>query len=53
LQIPTMSEFESRWRNDRTALAIMSPDVYVELTQGGLPMRLLVQDARRVIVAKP
>ena len=53
LQIPTVQEFESRWRNDRKALAIMGPDVYLELTQRGLPMRLLVEDSRRVIVAKP
>lgn len=53
LQIPTMEEFESRWRNDSKALAIMGPDVYLELTQHGLPMRLLSEDARRVVVAKP
>jgi 4-amino-4-deoxy-L-arabinose transferase-like glycosyltransferase len=53
LQIPTVEEFESRWRSDRKALAIMGPDVYLELTQDGLPMRLLAEDSRRVIVAKP
>ena len=31
----------------------MGPDVYLELTQHGLPMRLLYEDARRVVVAKP
>jgi len=53
LQIPTMEEFESRWRSDRKAIAIMGPDIYLELTQHGLPMRLLSEDARRVVVAKP
>jgi 4-amino-4-deoxy-L-arabinose transferase-like glycosyltransferase len=53
LQIPTMEEFESRWRSDRKALAIMGPDVYRDLQRSGLPMRLLAEDARRVIVAKP
>ena len=53
LEIPTMEEFEARWRNDRKALAIMGPDVYRELTELALPMRLLAQDARRVIVSKP
>ena len=53
LEIPTMEEFEARWRNDRKALAIMGPDVYLELTGRGLPMRLLAADARRVIVSKP
>jgi len=31
----------------------MGPDVYRELTGRGLPMRLLSEDARRVIVSKP
>ena len=53
LEIPTIEEFEARWRNDRDALAIMGPDVYLELTGRGLPMRLLSEDARRVIVSKP
>ena len=53
LEIPTIEEFEARWRNDRKALAIMGPDVYSELTGRGLPMRLLAADARRVIVSKP
>src|SRR5579859_3190022 len=53
LAIPTVEEFEARWRNDREPLAIMGPDVYRELTGRGLPMRLLSEDARRVIVSKP
>ncbi len=53
LEIPTVEEFEVRWRNDRKALAIMGPDVYRELTGRGLSMRLLAGDARRVIVSKP
>ncbi|MBI3529477.1 MAG: glycosyltransferase family 39 protein [Betaproteobacteria bacterium] len=53
LEIPTIEEFEARWRNDRKALAIMGPDIYRELTGRGLPMRLLAEDARRVIVSKP
>ncbi len=53
LEIPTMEEFEARWRNDRKAMAIMGPDVYRELTGRGLPMRLLAEDARRVIVSRP
>ena len=53
LEIPTLEEFEARWRNDRKALAIMGPDTYRELTGHGLPMRLLAEDARRVIVSKP
>jgi 4-amino-4-deoxy-L-arabinose transferase-like glycosyltransferase len=53
LEIPTIEEFEARWRNDSKALAIIGPDVYRELAGRGLPMRLLAEDARRVIVSKP
>jgi 4-amino-4-deoxy-L-arabinose transferase-like glycosyltransferase len=53
LEIPTMEQFEARWRGDRKALAIMGPDVYRELSARGLPMHLLFGDARRVIVSKP
>jgi 4-amino-4-deoxy-L-arabinose transferase-like glycosyltransferase len=53
LAIPTIEEFEVRWRNDGKALAIMGPDIYRELTGRGLPMHLLAEDARRVIVSKP
>ncbi len=53
LEIPTMEAFEARWRNDSKALAIMGPDIYRELTGRGLPMHLLAEDARRVIVSKP
>ena len=52
-EIATVEEFEMRWRNDPKALAIMGPDVYQELAGRGLPMRLLYEDARRVIVSKP
>jgi 4-amino-4-deoxy-L-arabinose transferase-like glycosyltransferase len=51
--IPTVEEFMRRWRADARALAIMQPDRYRELTAAGLPMRLIAQDTRRVIVAKP
>ena len=53
LKIPTVEEFESRWRNDRKAMAIMGPDVYLELTRRGLPMRVLSEDSRWVFVTKP
>jgi len=53
LEIPTLEQFEARWRNDRKALAIMGPDSYRELTRRQLPMHLLNADARHVIVSKP
>ena len=51
-EIATIEEFEARWRDDRKALAMMGPDVYRTLTGRGLPMRLIYEDARRVIVSK-
>jgi hypothetical protein len=53
LAIATLAEFESRWRSDPEALAIMGLDMYDSLNRSGLPMRLLTRDTRRVIVAKP
>ncbi len=53
LEIQSIEEFESRWRNDRKAIAVMGPDVYRELAEKGLPMQLLSEDSRRIIVAKP
>ncbi len=53
LAIPTLAAFEAHWRNDRKALAIMGPDIHRELTGRGLPMRLLAEGARHVIVSKP
>ncbi len=53
LEVPTIEEFESRWRVDNKPLAVMGPDMYREFSARGLPMALLYQDARRVIVAKP
>ena len=51
--IPTIDEFQRRWRADREALAIMQPYRYRELAAAGLPMRLIAEDTRRVIVVKP
>ena len=50
--VPTVEEFMRRWRADTRALAIMQPDRYRELAAAGLPMHPLVQDRRRVIVAR-
>jgi hypothetical protein len=50
--IPTVAEFVQRWRADTRALAIIQPDRYRELAAAGVPMRLIAQDTRRVIVAR-
>jgi 4-amino-4-deoxy-L-arabinose transferase-like glycosyltransferase len=51
--VATVAEFEARWRADNKALAIMQPARYREFAAAGLPMRVIAQDTRRVLVAKP
>jgi 4-amino-4-deoxy-L-arabinose transferase-like glycosyltransferase len=52
LQIANLQEFRAHWENDRKALAIMGPDIYQNLLQQGLPMRVLSSDVRRVVVSR-
>ncbi len=51
--VPTVAEFEARWRAGNKALAIMQPARYREFAAAGLPMRVIAEDTRRVLVAKP
>lgn len=55
LWLPTIDAFVAQWVADHTAgkkdIAIMDPSVYTDLKQRGIPMRLIGQDPRRVIVA--
>ncbi len=51
--IPTIDEWIERWKNDRAALALMHPPLYIELVARGVPMRAIARDMRRVVVAKP
>lgn len=48
--IPTSKEFTDRWRKDSSAIAILSPSFYTELQNQGLPMHVLEQTPRRVVV---
>jgi 4-amino-4-deoxy-L-arabinose transferase-like glycosyltransferase len=54
LWIPTIEEFVETWRKNahdgKKSLAIMRPHTYEDLKQQGLPMRLIGEDPRRVIV---
>jgi 4-amino-4-deoxy-L-arabinose transferase-like glycosyltransferase len=50
--IPTVEAFVRRWQSGGQALATMQPDMYRELAATGLPMRLIAQDTRRVIVVR-
>jgi 4-amino-4-deoxy-L-arabinose transferase-like glycosyltransferase len=55
LWIPTVDAFVKRWEADHHAgikdIAIIDPSIYTDLAQQGVPMRLIGQDPRRVIVA--
>jgi 4-amino-4-deoxy-L-arabinose transferase-like glycosyltransferase len=55
LWLPTIDAFVAQWVADHTAgkkdIAIMDVNVYADLRQRGIPMRLIGQDPRRVIVA--
>lgn len=54
LWIPQLDSFIEKWtnehRNGHKALAILTPDMFGELSRRGVPMRVLVEDRRRVIV---
>ncbi len=51
--IPTLAEFEAKWRSGAPALALLEPGQYAAFITAGLPMRLITQDTRRVIIATP
>ncbi|MYN20509.1 glycosyltransferase family 39 protein [Rugamonas sp. FT107W] len=55
LSIPTVDEFVVQWnahtKQGVKALAILSPEKYQDLKDDGLPMRVVAEDTRRVVVA--
>ncbi len=52
LWVPTLQEFEKRWAGASEGFALMTPETYDQLAGRGLPMNILVRDARRVIVRR-
>ena len=46
-------EFEDEWQRPGDALAIMQPGTYEKFRRLGLPMQVLHEDPRRVLVRKP
>jgi 4-amino-4-deoxy-L-arabinose transferase-like glycosyltransferase len=50
--VDTVDEFVRLWYLDRDAYAIMKPPLYEKLSREGLPGRILVRDARWIIVAR-
>ena len=53
LGVPTVAQFELRWRADADAFAVMTEEMRLELESHGLPMQIVARDTRRVIVRKP
>jgi 4-amino-4-deoxy-L-arabinose transferase-like glycosyltransferase len=53
LGIPTLAQFEVRWRAEHDAFAVMDADTYSTLDGQGLPMQIVAKDTRRVIVRRP
>jgi len=51
--IPDMAGFVRVWNNQPAALALMDAESYAQLSAQGLPMQVIAQDTRRIIVKKP
>jgi uncharacterized protein YoaH (UPF0181 family) len=51
--IEKVTQFPAEWQRSGEALAIMQPDLYEKLRAQGLPMQVLHEDSRRVLVRKP
>ncbi|WPH18099.1 glycosyltransferase family 39 protein [Variovorax paradoxus] len=51
--ITSLDDFVVRWQSLPRAAAYMSHDTWRELGQGGLPMRVVFEDQRRLVVTKP
>jgi 4-amino-4-deoxy-L-arabinose transferase-like glycosyltransferase len=52
-QVPTLEDFKARWRVDPVAFAVIPPDTFEALRRDGLPMLLVAEDAKKVLVRKP
>jgi len=51
--LKTLDEFVDRWQALPQAAAYMTPFVWVELQKRGVPMRIVFEDPRRLVVVKP
>jgi len=53
LSIAALESFPAEWQRPGGALAIMQPGAYEKLKASGLPMQVLHDDPRRILVRKP
>jgi 4-amino-4-deoxy-L-arabinose transferase-like glycosyltransferase len=51
--VPRLEDFPAEWLEPGGAVAIIHPDTYPRLRAQGLPMQVLHEDPRRVLVRKP
>lgn len=55
LAIPTVPAFVEQWTRDAAAgvrdIAIIRADIYTDLQQKGVPMRVVAKDSRRTVIA--
>ncbi|HET7548463.1 MAG TPA: phospholipid carrier-dependent glycosyltransferase [Usitatibacter sp.] len=51
--IPDLASFPAEWLRPGEAMAIMQPGTYEKFRAQGLPMQVLHEDPRRVLVRKP
>lgn len=51
LWLPTLEGFLERWTSGSKAIAITRPEIYAELQQRGVPMRVVTRDSRRIVLA--
>jgi 4-amino-4-deoxy-L-arabinose transferase-like glycosyltransferase len=51
-QIPTMAVWRATWQGLVQGYALLPPVLYADLVADGVPMRLLAQDAYRVVVSR-
>ena len=51
--IPRLEDFPQEWLRPGEALAIMQPRAFAQMKELGLPMQVLHDDPRRVLVRKP
>jgi hypothetical protein len=51
--IPSKNAFIDRWQAAPSAVAMMDAGSYNEMTEKKLPMKMLYQDSRRIVVVKP
>ena len=50
--VPSLEQFVSRWTQETQAYAVMRKSMYDELAGRGVPMRIIAQNAVKVLVAR-